>query len=270
MKTPLTFAALACLWACGTVPDRVQEREFQDLAEEAHENPNDLDLQAQLGARLAERGYHRAAIEIWEAAYRTHPQEHRFLRLLADRHYAIGAWKRAIAAYESLRGLAPAVDPEIHYKLGWAKLEAGDLAGAQESFAAYSLLRFDDADGYVGLGLAQLRRSAEKGNEFLLELASQSFQRALLLNDKHEAARFNAALVAEKKGAPERAAAEYRTLLEQNPLHTPALENLALLEIAAGRSGAAHGLLQRALALEKDKKLRKAIEEKIASLDEES
>lgn len=270
MRSPLPFFALAgLLWAssaCGTIEERKQEREFEDLAERVREEPGNLDLHARLGSKLAERGYSRKAIEVWESAYRAHPREHRFLRLIADRRYAIGLWKAAIADYQKLLGLAPAADPEILYRMGWAKLEMGDLVGAQESFQAFVSVRFNDADGYIGLGLAQWRRSSEQGNEYMLELAGQSFQRALMLDPKSEAARFNAALVQEKKGLPEQAAKEYRTLLAQNPLHAQALENLALLEAAAGRAEEARALLQRALALEKDKKIKKAIEEKLSSL----
>ena len=261
-----SLPVLLALVSCSTLVEREEEQEFAALASHVRAHPEDAEARLRLGDRLAVRGYGRGAIDVWEEGLRLSPGDLRFLRRIADGQYATGLEREAIASYERILAVAEP-DPTLYYRLGWAALHVGESGKAFAAFEPYTRLQPRDAAGFVGAGLAQLRLSETKGEEYRLQLAEQSLQRAVLLDPGLVEARFNLALVYERKGWPKQAAAEYEELLRRKPDEAAALENLALLYIEDKNPAAAKPLLERALLVEKDPKLRRLVGEKLRAIE---
>lgn len=271
MKAYLFFTfGLCVLVACGTLPERSEEQEFEELRARVQEEPQKAELKLQLGESLAKRGYSGGAFKVWEEGAAEHPGDLRFLRNIADHQYAIGEEAAAVQSYEKYLAQLNTPDPLVIYKIGWASLHLRDYKKALSSFDAYTQKVPDDASGFVGLGQAQDGISSQAGQEGEADRAISSFQRAIALSPGQPELRHNLAVLLEKRGNLDGAKAEYSRVIETAPNFLPSLENLALILIQRGETSAAKPLLERALLLETQADRKRGIQSKLRALEGES
>ena len=125
---------------------------------------------------------------------------------------AVVAYQRALALDRDLA--------EAHYNLGCLWLEQNKPDAAKTELTAYTLRRSNALEGWLKLGLAQLR---------LRELteAEKSFSTALYLNTNNAEALNGLGLVQIQRGRPREAAQNFSTAVKTHPDYAPAILNLA-------------------------------------------
>ena len=129
----------------------------------------------------------------------------------------------AISAYKSVLAEAPDL-PDSWYNLGWLQRRAGEPRLAIEAY-----------DRALGLGIkdpeeVHLNRGVIFADDLNApDLAIEAYRAALALNPDFLQARFNLANSLEDIGDRDGAAAEYRTMLDDNPRETEPLARLANL-----------------------------------------
>jgi tetratricopeptide (TPR) repeat protein len=146
-----------------------------------------------------------------------------------------GAEAEALMAYQ--RALALNRDySEVHFNLGCLWLEQNKIEAAKGEFTAYTLRRPDAVEGFLKLGVTQMRAREPAA-------AEKSFDEALRLNPQNPEALNGLGLARLQRGRAGEAAQCFASALKQQPGYRPALLNLAIV---------AHQYLKdRQLALEK-------------------
>ena len=125
---------------------------------------------------------------------------------------------------------------------GAAATHRGDLPGAEEIFRRVVNASPNLSDGYLGLGLVQLRRGE-------LDDATKSLTRATELNAKLPGAHLFLGIAQYQMGLPEPAADSLRAEIALQPSNAEALSWLGIVELGAGHPEQATEPLDRAHAL---------------------
>src|SRR6185369_1681755 len=112
---------------------------------------------------------------------------------------------------------------EAHYNFGCLWMEQGKFAEAKTEFTAYTLRRSNTPDGWIKLGIAQLRNGD-------LLLAEKSFITAHSLNQNDPDALNGLGLARIARDRPEDAAKFFSAAVETHPDFAPARLNLAVVE----------------------------------------
>jgi tetratricopeptide (TPR) repeat protein len=171
------------------------------------------------GKKLLERGdYAGAAAQLKTATtfLATNAQAWNYLGV-ACQH--AGQTDDAVAAYQ--RALALDRDlMEAHYNLGCLWLEQNKPDAAESEFTAYTLRRSKAPEGWLKLGLAQLRSDD-------LAAAEKSFSTVLYLNPNNAEALNGFGLARIERGHPLEAAQFFAAAAREKPDYRPALLNLA-------------------------------------------
>ena len=171
------------------------------------------------GKKLLERGDYAGAVAQFKAAttiLATNAQAWNYLGV-ACQH--AGQTDAAVAAYQ--RALALDRDlMEAHYNLGCLWLEQNKPETAENEFTAYTLRRSKAPEGWLKLGLAQLRADD-------LAAAEKSFSTVLYLNPNNAEALNGFGLARIERGHPREAAQFFAAAAREKPDYGPALLNLA-------------------------------------------
>ncbi len=171
------------------------------------------------GKRLMERGDYPAAMAQFKTAtslLATNAQAWNYLGVACQ--YA-GQPAEAATAYQ--RALALDRDlMEAHYNLGCLWLEQNKPDAAASEFVAYTLRRSKAPEGWLKLGLAQLRAHD-------LAAAEKSFSTALYLSPDNPEALNGLGLARVERGRPQDAAQFFTAATRQKPEYAPAWLNLA-------------------------------------------
>lgn len=118
-------------------------------------------------------------------------------------------WRDDLSLFSSAARTEPA-NPRIHYNLGTALLERGDLAGAERELRAAIESPLDKANALGQLGyLAAMRND--------LGEAERYFTAAVEANPSNAETQFNLALLLEKLGRPREALPHYEMFLRAAP-----------------------------------------------------
>ena len=125
---------------------------------------------------------------------------------------AVTAYKRALDLDRDLM--------EAHYNLGCLWLEQNKPDAAESEFTAYTLRRSKAPEGWLKLGLAQLR-----SDDFAA--AEKSFSTVLYLNPNNAEALNGFGLARIERGHPREAAQFFAAAAKEKPDYGPALLNLA-------------------------------------------
>ncbi len=171
------------------------------------------------GKKLMERGDYPAAVAQFKTAtslLATNAQAWNYLGVACQ--YA-GLSAEAATAYQ--RALALDRDlMEAHYNLGCLWLEQNKPDAAASEFVAYTLRRSKAPEGWLKLGLAQLRAHD-------LAAAEKSFSTALYLSPDNPEALNGLGLARVERGRPLDAAQFFTAATRQKPEYAPAWLNLA-------------------------------------------
>ncbi len=166
---------------------------------------------------------------------------------------AAGEWEQFVAILKVRAGANDAAGPERRSLRGKvAQIFATELARVEEAVAAYrQLVEEDENDDVIVQTLDRLLRSRALHDDlrWLLSLRVARADRAAKLEILNEWA----VLEEESLGAPERAVAVHRQIVELSPTHGASLRALARLLRAAGDAGGA------VAALERDRDLRDGV-----------
>ncbi|WP_411793111.1 tetratricopeptide repeat protein [Halomonas sp. A29] len=155
---------------------------------------------------------------------------------LADNIGQRGDHATAAAMYERAAELS-ADDPQIHVRLGNARLAAGNAEAAKASFRTALRLDIENADALLGLGTAQLRLGET-------ESAVRNLQKAAPeVNTLAAWSRLGAAQALMGQG--ESAQHAFSQAVALSPHSPDALTNLALAHSLAGDSNEAIELMRR-------------------------
>jgi Flp pilus assembly protein TadD len=182
------------------------------------------------GKKLMDQGHFPEAVEELKTAaslLSTNAQAWNYLGLAC--HYA-GQITNAVADYQHALALDHDL-VEAHYNLGCLWLEQGRLEPAKSELTTYTSLRRGSADGWLKLGIAQLRISRQGGAPRATELATaeQSFSQALRLASQNPEAFNGLGLIQLQRNRPREAALYFSHALKQQPDYAPALLNLAVV-----------------------------------------
>ncbi|MEY4916816.1 MAG: hypothetical protein RL616_729 [Verrucomicrobiota bacterium] len=112
---------------------------------------------------------------------------------------------------------------EVHFNLGNLALEQGKADVAKTEFSAYTLLRRNDAAGWLKLGTAQLQLGE-------VATAERSFSTVLALKPKDAAAYNSLGLARIKGGVPRDAAKFFAAAIQSRADFAPAILNLATVQ----------------------------------------
>lgn len=174
------------------------------------------------GKKLIERGDYAAAVEQLKTAttiLATNAQAWNYYGV-ALQH--AGQFDGATAAYQNaLRFDRDLV--EAHYNLGCLWMEQNKFADAKTEFTAYTLRRSNTPEGWLKLGLAQLRADD-------LIFAEKSFSTARSLSTNNAEALNGLGLCREARKRPEDAAKFFAAAIAAQPDFAPARLNLAIVD----------------------------------------
>ncbi len=173
------------------------------------------------GKKLLERGDYAAAMEQLKVAtatpvLATNAQAWNYLGVACQ---GAGQTADAVAAYQ--RALTLNRDlMEAHYNLGSLWLEQNKFDAAKTEFTAYTLRRANAPEGWLKLGMVQLRAGD-------LATAEKSFGTAYYLNTNSAEALNGLGLVQIKHGHPREASQFFAAAIQNHPDYAPAILNQA-------------------------------------------
>ena len=171
------------------------------------------------GKRLLDRGDYPGAVAQLKTATSLLATNAPAWNYLGLAYHRAGQAADAVVAYQ--RALALDRDlVEAHYNLGCLWLEQNKPDAARTEFTAYTLRRGNTPDGWLKLGLAQLRIHD-------LSAAEKSFGTALYLNTNNAEALNGLGLAQVQRGRPREAAQYFNTAVKAHPDYAPAILNLA-------------------------------------------
>ncbi len=112
---------------------------------------------------------------------------------------------------------------EAHFNLGTLWMQEGKTSDAISEFTAYTLRRVNEPDGWLKLGVAQLR------NKDILS-AEKSFSTAHYLSPNNAEALNGLGLARMQRGRPQEAEKFFQAAVQNHPDYAPAILNLATVE----------------------------------------
>lgn len=187
------------------------------------------------GERLLHAGQYSRAVDRLRVATKALPANAQAWNHLGLAYHYAGQPDPALAAYEQARRIDQNLTA-VRYNLGCLLLEQNRPQAAIAELTAYTLLQRDTPDGWLKLGVAQLR-----ANQY--DQAERSLQNALQLRpDWPEAWNVRGVLQAQRRRAKE-ALNCFNLALQKQSDYPPALLNLAILQQSQ--------LTNRSLALER-------------------
>ena len=185
------------------------------------------------GKKLLERGKYDEAVEELKTAAvllgGTNAQAYNYLGV-ACQH--AGQAREAERAYQKALALSPDF-AEVRFNLGCLALDEGRFEQARSELTDYTLRRPNSADGWLKLGLAQLRQAqsaAAHARSGQLAVAEKSFNEGLRLSPQNAEALTGLGLVAVQRGQPGDAKQFFNRAWKAQPDYRPALLNLAIVE----------------------------------------
>lgn len=185
------------------------------------------------GKKFLEQGEYPEAIENLKAATvllgGTNAQAFNYLGVACHR---AGQTTEAQKAYQKALALNPDL-AEARYNLGCLALDEGKFEQAKSELTTYTLRRPNAADGWLKLGLAQLRLSQSAPSHLRpgqVAAADKSFAEALRLNPQEPEALTGLGLVRLQRGQPREAKQFFARALQEKRDYRPALLNLAIVE----------------------------------------
>ena len=182
------------------------------------------------GGRLIREGKHEQAIQQLQTATRLLPKNAQAWNHLGLAHHGANQAEPAARAYRQAlmldHNLAAA-----RYNLGCLLLEQNDLAGAADQLTSYTLLVPNSADGWLKLGVAQLR--ARKP-----DLAEKNLKTALELQPQNAEALNGLGVAQVQRRRASDALYYFNQTLTHHPNYRPALLNAAVVnhQSASSRS----------------------------------
>ena len=171
------------------------------------------------GKKLLDTGNYDAAAQELETATSLMPTNASAWNYLGLAYHRAGQGSNAAVAYARALKLNREL-LEARFNLGCLWLEENKLDAAKSEFTAYTLRRGNVPDGWLKLGLAQLRATNSMA-------AEKSFREALNLNPKSAEALNGLGLAQLQRGRATEAVQSFSSALRQQPDHRPALLNLA-------------------------------------------
>jgi tetratricopeptide (TPR) repeat protein len=171
------------------------------------------------GKKLLEHGDFSAAAEQFKTATTLLPANAQAWNYLGVASQAAGQPADAAAAYQ--RALTLDRDLiEAHFNLGCLWLEQNKPDAAKTEFTAYTLRRNNTPEGWLKLGIAQLRTADLSG-------AERSFSTAYYLNTNSPEGLNGLGLVWAQRGHAREAAQFFTTAIRRRPDYASAILNLA-------------------------------------------
>ena len=174
------------------------------------------------GKKLLEEGdYADAADEFKDATevMATNAEAWNYLGV-AEQH--AGQFEEAANAYQRALELDRDLT-EAHYNLGCLWMDENRPDDAVSEFTSYTLRRVNEPDGWLKLGLAQLRAGDVLTSE-------KSFSTALYLSPNNAVALNGLGLARMKRDRPEDAQKFFQAAVQAHPDYAPAILNLATVE----------------------------------------
>ncbi len=171
------------------------------------------------GKKLLEQGNYAAAVEQFKTAttfLSTNAQAWNYLGVASQR---AGQSADAVAAYQRALMLDRDLS-EAHFNLGCLWLEQGKPADAKAELTAYTLRRGNAPDGWLKLGVADLRTSDLSG-------AEKSFSTAYYLNTNNPESLNGLGMVFAQRGHAREAAQYFASAIHRRPDYANAILNLA-------------------------------------------
>jgi tetratricopeptide (TPR) repeat protein len=173
------------------------------------------------GERLLGQGKYSQAISRLQTAVRLLPGNAQAWNHLGLAYHKGGQPSAALKAYEQARRCDPNLTP-VRYNLGCLLLEQDNAPLAVSELTTYTLLQRDSVDGWLKLGIAQLRSRQ-------WDAAEQSFQYVLRLEPDQVQAWNGLGMVQVQRRHPREALNYFNTALEKQPNYGAALLNTAIL-----------------------------------------
>jgi tetratricopeptide (TPR) repeat protein len=183
------------------------------------------------GRKLLEKGRYTEAVERLKVAVsllRTNADAWNYLGLACQQ---AGMTTNAVQAYQTALGLNHDL-AEVHYNLGCLWLNEDRLEPARAELTTYTGLRKNSADGWIQLGIVQLRSSrsgTHSSRQQELAAAEKSFSQALQIGAGNPEALNGLGLVEVQRSRPRDAVRFFNEALKQHPACAPALLNLAVV-----------------------------------------
>jgi len=175
------------------------------------------------GKKLLDAGnYDKAALEL-KTATLLMPTNAAAWNYLGLAYHRAGQGTKAAAAYNRALTLNREL-LEARFNLGCLWLEQNKLEEARSEFTAYTLRRGNSPEGWLKLGLVQLRATNSTA-------AAQSFREATNLNPKNVEALNGLGLAQLQRGRAAEAAQSFNAALRLQPDYRPALLNLATVSL---------------------------------------
>ncbi|HEX3856316.1 MAG TPA: tetratricopeptide repeat protein [Verrucomicrobiae bacterium] len=171
------------------------------------------------GKKLLERGDYTAAVEQFKTATTLLPANAQAWNYLGVACQRAGQPADAVTAYQRALKLDRDL-VEAHYNLGVLWLEQQKFDSAKTELTAYTLRRGNAPEGWLKLGLAELRSGDLAG-------ADKSYGNALYLNTNNAEALNGRGLVRVERGHPRDAALFFAAAVQFHPDYAPAILNLA-------------------------------------------
>ena len=130
-----------------------------------------------------------------------------------------------------------------HLEAGAAALQRGDVVGAESQFHEVVAAAPTLPDGYLGLGMAQLREGKPEDGGHALEHAAQ-------LNPRLPGVHLFLGIAQYQSGQPEQAIRSLRTELDLQPSNIEALTWMGIIQLDTGHPEEAASSLDQAVALD--------------------